>query len=172
MYILKKYILILLFFFFSITSLNASEKIAFIDVDYLLNNSDLGQIIFKELESVNNENIKKLSQKEKVIKQKKDAINKTKNISSKEQLEKDILNFNKDVEKFRLEKDTILKDFKLLKERKLDNFLKQINPLIQEYMRKNSIDIVLEKKQIFIGSSSVEITKDIIKLINESANNG
>ncbi len=172
MYILKKYILILLFFFFSITSLNASEKIAFIDVDYLLNNSDLGQIIFKELESVNNENIKKLSQKEKVIKQKKDAINKTKNISSKEKLEKDILNFNKDVEKFRLEKDTILKDFKLLKERKLDNFLKQINPLIQEYMRKNSIDIVLEKKQIFIGSSSVEITKDIIKLINESANNG
>ena len=172
MYILKKYILILLFFFFSITSLNASEKIAFIDVDYLLNNSDLGQIIFKELESVNNENIKKLSQKEKVIKQKKDAINKTKNISSKEQLEKDILNFNKDVEKFRLEKDTILKDFKLLKERKLDNFLKQINPLIQEYMRKNSIDIVLEKKQIFIGSSSVEIPNDIIKLINESANNG
>ena len=172
MYILKKYILILLFFFFSITSLNASEKIAFIDVDYLLNNSDLGQIIFKELESVNNENIKKLSQKEKIIKQKKDAINKTKNISSKEKLEKDILNFNKDVEKFRLEKDTILKDFKLLKERKLDNFLKQINPLIQEYMRKNSIDIVLEKKQIFIGSSSVEITKDIIKLINESANNG
>ena len=172
MYILKKYILILLFFFFSITSLNASEKIAFIDVDYLLNNSDLGQIIFKELESVNKENIKKLSQKEKVIKQKKDAINKTKNISSKEKLEKDILNFNKDVEKFRLEKDTILKDFKLLKERKLDNFLKQINPLIQEYMRKNSIDIVLEKKQIFIGSSSVEITKDIIKLINESANNG
>ena len=152
--------------------MNASEKIAFIDVDYLLNNSDLGQIIFKELESVNNENIKKLSQKEKVIKQKKDAINKTKNISSKEQLEKDILNFNKDVEKFRLEKDTILKDFKLLKERKLDNFLKQINPLIQDYMRKNSIDIVLEKKQIFIGSSSVEITKDIIKLINESANNG
>ena len=172
MYILKKYILILLFFFFSITSLNASEKIAFIDVDYLLNNSDLGQIIFKELESVNKENIKKLSQKEKIIKQKKDAINKTKNISSKEKLEKDILNFNKDVEKFRLEKDTILKDFKLLKERKLDNFLKQINPLIQEYMRKNSIDIVLEKKQIFIGSSSVEITKDIIKLINESANNG
>ena len=172
MYILKKYILILLFFFLSITSLNASEKIAFIDVDYLLNNSDLGQIIFKELESVNKENIKKLSQKEKVIKQKKDAINKTKNISSKEQLEKDILNFNKDVEKFRLEKDTILKDFKLLKERKLDNFLKQINPLIQEYMRKNSIDIVLEKKQIFIGSSSVEITKDIKKFINESANNG
>ena len=172
MYILKKYILILLIFFFSITSLNASEKIAFIDVDYILNNSNLGKLIFKELETVNKENIKKLSQKEIIIKQKKDSINKTKNISSKEQLEKDILNFNNDVEKFRSEKDKILKDFKLLKETKLDNFLKKINPIIQDYMKKNSIDIVLEKKQIFIGSSSVDITDEIIKLVNENVKDG
>ena len=172
MYILKKYILILSIFFFSITSLNASEKIAFIDVDYILINSNLGKLIFKELETVYKENIKKLSQKEIIIKQKKDSINKTKNISSKEQLEKDILNFNNDVEKFRSEKDKILKDFKLLKETKLDNFLKKINPIIQDYMKKNSIDIVLEKKQIFIGSSSVDITNEIIKLVNGNANNG
>ena len=172
MYILKKYILILLIFFFSISSLNASEKIAFIDVDYILNNSNLGKLIFKELETVNKENIKKLSQKEIIIKQKKDSINKTKNISSKEQLEKDILNFNNDVEKFRSEKDKILKDFKLLKETKLDNFLKKINPIIQDYMKKNSIDIVLEKKQIFIGSSSVDITDEIIKLVNENVKDG
>ena len=172
MYILKKYILILSIFFFSITSLNASEKIAFIDVDYILNNSNLGKLIFKELETINKENIKKLSQREILIKQKKDSINKTKNISSKEQLEKDILNFNNDVEKFRSEKDKILKDFKLLKETKLDNFLKKINPIIQDYMKKNSIDIVLEKKQIFIGSSSVDITNEIIKLVNENAKDG
>ncbi len=172
MYILKKYILIISIFFFSITSLNASEKIAFIDVDYILNNSNLGKLIFKELETVNKENIKKLSQKEIIIKQKKDSINKTKNISSKEQLEKDILNFNNDVEKFRSEKDKILKDFKLLKETKLDNFLKKINPIIQDYMKKNSIDIVLEKKQIFIGSSSVDITDEIIKLVNENVKDG
>ena len=172
MYILKKYILILSIFFFSITSLNASEKIAFIDVDYILNNSNLGKLIFKELETINKENIKKLSQREILIKQKKDSINKTKNISSKEQLEKDILNFNNDVEKFRSEKDKILKDFKLLKETKLDNFLKKINPIIQDYMKKNSIDIVLEKKQIFIGSSSVDITDEIIKLVNENVKDG
>ena len=40
-------------------------------------------------------------------------------------------------------------------------------------MKKNSIDIVLEKKQIFIGSTSNDITLDIIKLINKTfANNG
>ena len=168
MYISKKYILIFLFFFLNISSLNASEKIAFIDIDYILYNSNLGKLIFKDLETVNKENIKNC-QKEIIIKQKKDKINKTKNISSKEQLEKDILNFNNDAEKFQLEKDKILKDFKLLKETKLDSFLK-INPLIQEYMKKFN-RYCFREKQIFIGSSSIDITNEIIKLVNENTNN-
>ena len=63
-----------IFFFLNQTFLNASEKIAFIDVDYVLNNSNYGKIILKQLETVNNENIKKLSQKEKIIIQKKTLL--------------------------------------------------------------------------------------------------
>ena len=150
----------------------AKDNIAFIDVDYILNNSNIGKLILQELELVNEKNIKKLNQKEQIIIKKKDNINKTKNISSKEQLEKDITNFNQEVEKFRSEKNQILNEFKLLKEKKLDNFLIKINPVIQEYMKNNSIDILLEKKQIYIGKSSVNITEDIIELINKKPNNG
>ncbi len=172
MYILKKFIFCNIFFFLSITYSISSEKIAFIDIDYILNNSNLGKIIITELEEKNKNNIQTLSAKEKTLKKKKENISKTKNISSKEQLDKDISNFNQEIEKYRSEKDKVLNDFKLLKETKLDNFLKKINPLIQEYMKNNSIDILLEKKQIFIGSSSINITDDIIELINKDLNNG
>ena len=60
----------------------------------------------------------------------------------------------------------------MLKQKKLDSFLKKINPLLQEYMKNNSIDIVLEKKQIFIGNSSIDITDNIIELINKSSEDG
>ena len=83
-------------------------------------------------------------------------------------LENDINNFNQEVETFRLEKEKLLKEFKMLKEKKLANFLKKINPIIQDYMKKNSIEIVLDEKQIFIGLNSNDITNDIITLINES----
>ena len=172
MYFIKKFFFISIFFFSSITFSISSEKIAFIDIDYVLNNSNLGKIIINELDQVNNKNIKTLNQKEQILKKKKDDINKTKNISSKEQLEKDILNFNQEIEKFRSEKNKFSNEFKLLKETKLDNFLKKINPYIKEYMKNNSIDILLEKKQIFIGSSSINITDDIIELINKNLNNG
>ena len=172
MYILKKFIFIFIFFFLSLTYSFSSEKIAFIDIDYILNNSNLGKIIIIELEEKNKNNIQTLSKKEQSLKKKKEDINKTKNISSKEQLEKDIANFNQEIEKYRSEKDKVLNEFKLLKETKLDNFLKKINPLIQEYMKNNSIGVLLEKKQIFIGSSSINITDDIIELINKNLNNG
>ncbi len=172
MYILKKSFLIFTIFFLSISHSISSEKIAFIDIDYILNNSNLGKIIFKELEEINNKNIQNLSKKEKILKKKKENIDKIKNISSQDQLEKDIVNFNQEIKKYRSEKDKVLNEFKLLKEKKLDNFLRKINPLIQEYMKTNSIDVLLEKKQIFIGSSSINITDDIIELINKNLNNG
>ena len=110
----------------------------------------------------------KISELLKTINLEENKINQTKNISSKEKLENDIKVFNKDVEKFKIEKEKLLRDFKSLKEQKLDNFLNKINPIIQTYMKDNSIDIVLEKKQIFIGSNDKDITNDIIILINES----
>ena len=49
-------------------------------------------------------------------------------------------------------------------------FLKQINPIIEAYMKKNSIDILIEKKNIFIAHSNYDITDDIIKNIDENIN--
>ena len=75
--------------------------------------------------------------------------------------------FNQELEVYRVEKDKIFDQFKKKKQQDLENFLKQINPIIQDYMKTNSIDIVLDKKQIFIGNSKNDITQDILDLINK-----
>ena len=160
-----------LFFIIFILNINhslSSEKTVFIDIDFVLNNSYLGKSIYKELEKINKSNIKKLALKEENIKKKKDIINKTKNITSKEKLEKDIILFNQELEVYRVEKDELFDQFKKKKQQDLENFLKQINPIIQEYMKTNSIDIVLDKKQIFIGNSKNDITQDILDLVNKA----
>ena len=61
-----------------------------------------------------------------------------------------------------------LNNLKKKREVKLEKFLKDINPLIQEYMKNNSIDLVLEKNNIFIGNKNKDITNDIIKIINKN----
>ena len=82
----KKYIFIFIIYLFNTTSLFSADNIVFLDIDYVLNNSNLGKSIYIELEKLNKENITKLNAKEKLIKEKQDIINKTKNITTKEKL--------------------------------------------------------------------------------------
>ena len=173
MFFFIRYFFIIIVFLLNFSSLKAAEKVVFIDIDFVLNNSNLGKIIYKDLENLNKKNLEFLSKKEKIINEKKNEINKTKNVASKEKLENDIKLFNQDVEKYKKEKNDLLNEFKKTKDVKLQSFLKDINPLIQDYMKKNSIDIILEKNQIFIGNINKDITDDIIKLINNNfSNNG
>ena len=167
MNILKNFKIILIFFFLNISSSYSNEKTVYIDIDYVLNNSNLGKSIYLELDKLNKKNVELLNSKEKEIQAKKDLINKKKNIVSDEALNEEISLFNSEVDAYKLEKDKIVKNFKFKKKEKLDNFLKEINPIIQEYMKNKSIDIVLEKNQIFIGNSSKDITIDIIELVNK-----
>ena len=167
MNILKNFIVILIIFFLNISFSYSNEKTVYLDIDYVLNNSNFGKSIYLELDKLNKKNVKLLNSREKEIQNKKDSINKKKNIVSEEVLSKEISLFNSEVEAYRLEKDKIVKNFNIKKKEKLDNFLKEINPIIQEYMKNESIDIILEKNQIFIGNSSKDITMDIIELVNK-----
>ena len=114
---LHRYIVIFTIYLLSICSAYSSGNTVFLDIDYVLNNSNLGKSIYLELEKINTSNINQLNSKEILLKEKKQEIDKTKNISSKEKIEKDIIIFNKEVEKYRLEKDKLLKDFKARKKK-------------------------------------------------------
>ena len=159
--------LFILFFFISLNTSASAESIVFLDIDYILNNSNLGKLIYSDLEKLNKKNLESLELKEKKIKKKKESIEKKKNVSSKEQLQDEIKLFNLEVEKYRTEKKELLKNFKIKKKNDLDLFLTKINPIIQTYMKDNLIDIVLDKKQIFVGSINKDITEDILKLVNK-----
>ena len=162
-----KKIFILVFFFTSFNTTVGADSTVFIDIDYILNNSNLGKSIYSDLENLNKKNLASLKLKEKEIKKKKDSIEIKSNISSKEQLKDEINLFNKEVEKYRSEKNELLKNFKIKKKNDLDKFLFKINPIIETYMKDNTIDIVLDKKQIFVGSVNNDITEEILKLVNK-----
>ena len=44
--------------------------------------------------------------------------------------------------------------------------LEAINPILTEYSTKNSISIMLQKKNIVIGDTRLDITSKILEIIN------
>ena len=45
--------------------------------------------------------------------------------------------------------------------------LKILNPIITNYVDKNSISLVIPKKNIIVGKKNLEITSEIVKLLND-----
>ena len=59
---------------------------------------------------------------------------------------------------------------KKLNEIKIDNtkkILEILNPIITNYVDKNSISLVVPKKNIIVGKKNLDITDEIVKLLND-----
>ena len=163
----KIYILIFTIFFYCSHLVALESNVFFIDVDYLLKNSKLGKNILKNLDELNNKNINFLKKDEEELKKIDNEINNTKNVISKDELEKKVINFRSELKTYEEKKDKLSKEFTKRRVDQLNDFLNKISPIIQDFMKDNSISILVEKKNIFIGSSEYDITEDIILLMNQ-----
>lgn len=161
--------LISYFLLFSTFAYSSSE-IAYIDLDIVLKETDIGKSILVNLNKINDKNLKDLKNKEEEIKSLENEIKNKKNIISDEKLDKEINNLREKINIFRNDKDKMVNEFSKIKNDKINDFFEKINPIIQDYMNKNSINILLERKNIFIGKMTSEITNDIILLINKNLN--
>ena len=60
----------------------------------------------------------------------------------------------------------MIKKFNKLKVENTNNFLKLINPILTKFADENEISIILKKKNLIIGKTTLDITGEIIKIID------
>ena len=166
MHYLYKFLLILLISFLSINFSNSKET-AFVDIDFIIANSDIGKKVLSSIDKLNKENLENLKKKNKSLQELEIAIKNKKNVISDDAFKKEVVSFQKKVQKFKEDKNIMVKKFNDFKRKELENVLKQISPIINDYMEENSINVLLDSKNIFIGSKASNLTKDILKEINK-----
>ena len=164
---IKKIICILFIYFINPISTYGNDSIRFIDLDFILQNSNVGKSALKKIENLNTKNINTLKEKENILKDLEKKIASKKNIISKEVFDNEVILFREKVNKFQNEKDKIVDDFNKFKKNELENVLKKITPIINSYMEKNSIDILLESKNIVMGKKELNLTNEILKELNK-----
>ena len=161
-------IISIFFLFFGISS--ANENIRFVDINYIVNNSTSGKKLNQVIESKNKKIISELNNLGKKLKEKKDKIVKQKNILKKDELEKLVKNYEIEVKKFeeiRKKKRDSFNNFSINSKKKIIDLL---NPLITNYLQKESIQLLLQKDKIIFGDDKLDITKEILKIFNEKHN--
>tara|TARA_B100000902_G_C27129221_1_gene822712 strand:- start:457 stop:969 length:513 start_codon:yes stop_codon:yes gene_type:complete len=168
MKIYLKLFLILIFIFINHSQSIADQKITFLNLEKILNNSNSGKKIVKNLEALKNQNANNFKKKSDEIRIKEENILKQKNILSKEEFEKKILNLRQEVDQFNKNRNKTIKEYEITKKNELDEFLKKITPLIEKYIVENSVSLVLNQKNIFIADKKYDITDKIIAIVDEN----
>jgi outer membrane protein len=162
----NKLILIIIILFTFINSSNSKEIIAFVNVDYLIQNSNIGKKLLAIINDKDKKNLNNLKKKNKVLQDLESSIKKKKNIISDEAYNKEVIDFKKKFQEFSKEKNKIIKEFNVFKKKEIENIFKKINPIINNYMEENSINLLFDSKNIFMGAKKLNLTEDVLKKIN------
>ena len=161
-----KKLLILVFFFFINNNLFASNNIVYLDVQFIINNSDLGKFYKSKLKIVEQEKKNNLIKKKKIINDLENEINNKKNILKKAEINNKVSELNKYIKDYQLdiqEMNSILSNEKKTYSKKI---LDLLNPILTNYVENNNITLVVEKKTVLIGKKNLDITVDILEIIN------
>jgi len=162
-------IFIILISFFIVTN-SYANKIVYIDMDYILNHSTKGKNISQILKNENKTTTDKLNKIEESLKIEEKQIISKKNLLNNDQFRKLIQEFQIKIDNFNSEKKIAIN---LLNKKKINltkDFINQINPIFIEFAEKNSISIILKKKDIIMGDSSLDKTLELLNLVNEKIN--
>ncbi len=137
-------------------------------MDLLISKSLAGKSINNQIKSQNKNNLEKFKKIESDIKNEDEDISNKKNILSEDEYKKLVSQLNKKIKNYRVMVSENVDKNNKLKISATKKLIKKLNPILSDYSEKNSISIILQKRDIIIGKNSLNITDDIIKILDEN----
>ena len=163
-----KFLIILFSIFLSLNLAKAAETVYFINLDYLINESIVGKSIASQIKKKHNENLSFFEKNENDFKKREIKITSQKNVLSEEEYNKKINLLRTDIKQYNnLKKNRIdLLNKKMIQAN--NELMSELNSIIGKYAKSNSISLIIQKKNILIGKTELDITNPIFEILNKS----
>ena len=163
----KKFLLAIFFFFISINAYTEEQKIVYLNVDKIMQQSTAGKSIKKQLEILYKKNLEKFKKNDEILKNKEKKIIAQKNILSQEDFQKELISLRTEIIKFQKDQVKAREDINKLRIGATNKLILKLSPILQDYAKKNSISLILQKKNIVMGKKEIEITDEILEITNK-----
>ena len=160
------FILLFSIFLISINPIKADTPF-FLDFKYILNESDAGKKAQNFLKNKLEKGIKNLKDKEKNIQEEEKKIIQQKKIISADEYKKKVTALRKKVSSLQKERNTLLESVAKQRSKARNELLKNLNPIIKDYMNEKKIRMVVDKKSLLLADENLNITKEIMVLLNK-----
>ena len=154
-------------YFIFIVSLYAHDKsIAFINMDLIFSQSLAGKSVNMQIQKVNEKNKIKFKKIENQIKAENEEIINQKNILSEVETSNKIQAFNLKIKNFQTQVKESNENINRKRLEATGKILEQLKPILESFSKENSISLIMQKKNIIIGKNDLDITEDIIRILD------
>jgi|TARA_B110000438_G_scaffold216540_1_gene209110 Skp family chaperone for outer membrane proteins len=165
-------IIIYIIFFLSIINFNnltyADGKIVYLNVNYVFSNSVPGKNANKSFDKKIKTLESDVNNFKKNINDEKDKLIKKKNILSEDIFNKEFANIENKIKEFNKNIAIRNKEIVNLRKKVRLNFAKELKKILNDYSTQNSIQMILKQEDILIGSKNLDISNDILKIIDSN----
>jgi len=153
-------------FIFIQKSVAENLKIVFVDMDKIIATSNAGKKAQSSMDKFAKKENQKFDSIEANLKKKEQDILNQKNIISKEELDKKVKSFQAEILKLRKEKVEFNRNIIKKNKEATSKMVNEINKILTQYASDNSVSLVIQKKNIIIGKTELDITPEILKEFN------
>jgi len=157
----------IIFFLSFCTNVFAQDKIVYLDVNRLLNESEAGKYLNVELNKINQSNIEEFKQIENSIKSEEEKILKQKNILKTDEFNLKVNELRDKYKSYQELKKSKNEEINKIRNNTASKILKIINEILSIYSTEKEISLIIEKKNIVIGKTQLDVTNEILKLLNK-----
>jgi len=167
-----KYLLsFVLILFFSVNISSAfAEKIVYIDMDKIMQISKAGKNAISKINDQKKKDVSKFQKIEKELKSREQDLITKKNVISAEEFNKKLETLTKEINNYRtLRQEAIDLSTKSRLNASAD-FAEKIKPILADYASENNIDMIIQKKNIIMGKTDLDITDVILKIVDKKIN--
>ena len=165
---LKKIFSIIFINFIFISLSNSDDQIKFVNINFIINNSNAGIKVLDTIDKMKKNLIKELKEKEKKIKEKEIILKGQQNILEKKEFDKKISLLKEEINQYNIDREKAIKEIDIKQKDDLENLIKKITPLLENYMEKNSIGIIFNENSVFFSKKKYNASEDILKLVNDN----
>ncbi len=146
---------------------NSNDKIVYININKIINQSIAGDFINKELEKLHNINLSNLNTIKNELQKEEEKILSKKNILSEDEYLKQIDLLKIKVNNYQKKQKQMVNDLNNKRVKAKKELMDNLNIILTDFANKSEISFILNKKNVVIAKKDLDITDDIIKLLDQ-----
>ena len=149
------------------THASAEQKVAYLDMKFVLNNSKAGKGAQDFLKESFKKNQKNFLDEENALKKEESDLLAQKTILTKEEYLKKTDNLRKKVIDYQSQRRTSLEKITTQRAEARQKLLEKLDPILKTYIKENDISLIIDRKNVLMGNTNLDITNIIIEKLNK-----